>query len=687
MASGLYYGSAEEAASQLGLPLLLAAASSAAVPRLGVRLSDHAPDTVLGSRLYHRLNLGETSEPTVLWIVSPRETVEHLGWAVGVAEHAARTGKTAYLLDLDRSSSMRRLVAGEGHPVPPTVLTRIERLRIRAAATWASDLQGVRITLPTTRLPKGEAIEIPSSWILILACSIPELAQEISNIAKEVDGVLFTAGIRDHSRAELESTVAALREAEASMLGFVAMGPVPRQKSSPLDRWTDAEHVEPEILREEPKAPEKPVTREKIEEPAPHVEPEEPVAAEEEPSYADEIAVDETPEPVGEPEFEIPETSDEQEEPVADVEPEEVPAEPAKEPAPSSVDLIAGWQSKSGDGSGHKGSWLILLAAAIVSVIGLMLVYPEYSPMTLWGDKAETAADSTKLAQEEEAETPSATIDDPGPSTVDEQPDESASVSIPDATDSAAVEDTVDDAGEPFLTVLPPGDEGEETETIPTAQESLVTAPEDSISAAEGIDEAEDQDFVTAPRETDIVETILNEAAESDQIMPPPVSKTDDVDTAQIDSGEPDTADESISDETTVAGQEGTGTLDGPVAEETLTPNQEEIVATGETFGIPEADDVTTEPVEAWPDTFVVHVSSFRGKVDAERDAVRLREAGLDAFVVSVIIPDQGQWERVVVGVFPDRDSASREAARIKEMELVSWTQVLRHGGVNTPNR
>ncbi len=67
MASGLYFGSAEEAASQLGLPLLLAAASSAAVPRLGVRLSDHAPETVLGSRLYHRLNLADTSEPMVLW--------------------------------------------------------------------------------------------------------------------------------------------------------------------------------------------------------------------------------------------------------------------------------------------------------------------------------------------------------------------------------------------------------------------------------------------------------------------------------------------------------------------------------------------------------------------------------------------------------------------------------------------
>ena len=613
----LYYVSADEAASQLGLPLLLAAASSVAVPRLGVRLSDHAPDTVLGARLYHRLNVTETSEPLVLWVVSPRETVEHLGWSVGIAEHAARTGKTAYLFDLDRSSSMRALVSGDGHPLPSPVRARVERLLVRAAAVWSSDLQGVRIALPVVRVPAGEPMEAPAEWVLVIASSLPESPQETRRISTEVDGVVLTAGIRDHTRAELESMVSALSKASSSLLGLVAMGPVPRTGKTPLDRWTEPDHLKRELRKEKPTPPEV-------------SEREEPVVVEE-PSDSGEDETEWETDAIGE--------------------------EQPDEPVPTSVDLVAGWQSTAQPKKGGQRLLLVFVVAVIVVGVGWIVSNYEDLPFVPERELSSIAADSTIVAAD-----PAATVAKPEPVTEELAPvaaeyepgaaaQDSVSVS-PEAGESAAdsVFAVIDSLQGTVATALQesPGD-SIPPEVVPIAvgeaPDSAVTDPlaalipdgRDTIRAAA---ELVDEGSATIGARDSIDVPALPETTESQ----PQVS------------------------ESIVAGSPDTTVL-------------ETLLVTGETFGIPWLEDTIEEESTGWPDTFAIHVSSFRSRVDSEPEVARLQQAGLSARIVTVIIPGKGQWDRVVVGSYPDSAAGVAAAARLLDQGLATYVQVLNHDG------
>ena len=169
--SDLYYASAADASSGLGLPLLLAASPSAAVPRHGERLSDFAPDVFEGGRLFHRLALGKEVVDPAIWVTGPNGTSEYVVWAVGFAEHAARSGMAAYLIDLDPAHPLRSLAPGGGRPLPRPVLDRIRRLGVPGAAAWATDLQGVRLVLPVEGETEGAPGPEAARTILVFAQS------------------------------------------------------------------------------------------------------------------------------------------------------------------------------------------------------------------------------------------------------------------------------------------------------------------------------------------------------------------------------------------------------------------------------------------------------------------------------------------------------------------------------------
>jgi hypothetical protein len=330
----LYFATVEEAAFQLRLPLLLTAPSAVGVPHLGSRLSEYAPRTVLGARLFHRLSLPPTYEPPAIWIVAPEETVEHLGWAVGLAEHVARAGRTAVLLDLDRGQPLRGVVGGNGQPLPPSVRGRLARLGVSQAAAWTSDLQGVRIVLPVPQVPEAPEMELSANWLLVVARTLPETIQEISLLAGNVDGVVLAAGIRDHSRQELEEIVRALRNAGGSILGMVAMGPAAERQAPELLPPAQSQSAGPalEAVAAAPIAP------------APPPQPQPPVWPR---------AVPPPPPPPEPPRHEPPT-------PVAP---------PSIEPRESAVALAAEWDRRSG-----RARWKRVFVTTLFALAGLALV-------------------------------------------------------------------------------------------------------------------------------------------------------------------------------------------------------------------------------------------------------------------------------------------------------------------------
>ncbi|UZP65907.1 tetratricopeptide repeat protein [Desulfovibrio mangrovi] len=56
--------------------------------------------------------------------------------------------------------------------------------------------------------------------------------------------------------------------------------------------------------------------------------------------------------------------------------------------------------------------------------------------------------------------------------------------------------------------------------------------------------------------------------------------------------------------------------------------------------------------------SYALHVSSFRSRAAAESHAAELHQRNMDARVVSVLIPDKGEWHRVLVNSFTSVDEA-----------------------------
>jgi cell division protein FtsN len=182
--------------------------------------------------------------------------------------------------------------------------------------------------------------------------------------------------------------------------------------------------------------------------------------------------------------------------------------------------------------------------------------------------------------------------------------------------------------------------------------------------------EEPDQGAVFVPPDTTLseIDTPLQEESETGE-TPAPIAPPTDRPADEVDTGPPG-GDVPPAAEVIPEARERTETEPREVAakraEETLDEIAEAI------------DDVAGN----WSDSFVVHVSSFRRPEDADAEAAELKRAGLTARVVSVILPDRGRWERVVVGAFADSQEAGRVARRLRAEGLVSFAQVLGQGGV-----
>ncbi|MBD3163034.1 MAG: hypothetical protein GF346_11495 [Candidatus Eisenbacteria bacterium] len=491
--SAPFFSTAEEAAEKLGIPLLGTASAATAVPRVVRRLSALAPQAVLGARLYNRLAAPAEAPAEKIWITSPEETQERLAWAVALAEQAARSGRTAFLLDLDRPSALSGVVGGGGRALPEAVQEAVTPLAGGPAALWSSDLQGVRVLLPVEHAPTEEAIDPPNRWSLIVVRALPAGAEGAERIAAQVGTVVLAVSIRDHERTVLEETVDALRRAESASIGLIGLGPAAEPDAeSPLDRWRAQSEPERTDGEETPGPSPTPLPREPSEKP------------------------DEKPEP--------------REDPPADR------AETGPGPSPSPA-------ARRGRRRALRNTlWIFLLLATVA--LGVYI----YSETTL-------------LSVLERGER--------------ERAEETTAAPHPPPVERSAP--TV----EP---VRPP-----ERQTDP---------------------------FVGPPR------------APEESFVGPPDARESEVGTAA-----------------------GDTLLAGPPA----------------------------PPV--WSDTFVVHVSSFRRHEDALREVTGLRNLGLTARVVPVILADRGRWERVVVGAFPDSLSAVAEANRMRDVGLVPFAQILGGAG------
>ncbi len=89
----------------------------------------------------------------------------------------------------------------------------------------------------------------------------------------------------------------------------------------------------------------------------------------------------------------------------------------------------------------------------------------------------------------------------------------------------------------------------------------------------------------------------------------------------------------------------------------------------------------------AWPDTFVVHLSSWQHRTHAEQELRRIRNLGYPTRVVQVEIPGKGRWYRVVLGAFPDSLSAMLVADALREGGSVGFAQIIDSAGRGTPGR
>ncbi len=75
---------------------------------------------------------------------------------------------------------------------------------------------------------------------------------------------------------------------------------------------------------------------------------------------------------------------------------------------------------------------------------------------------------------------------------------------------------------------------------------------------------------------------------------------------------------------------------------------------------------------------YYLHVSSFRVKKNAYRDAQRLRQQGYNTVVRREKVRDLGYWYRVYIGPFSSRKEANFKKAELKRKKLIEYAAVLK---------
>ena len=250
-----YYASAEELCKELGLDLLVRAATNLDALTRHERLSEYATDPLVSGQLYHRVRDvlgGVRSTPgfqkSVLWLAGPSGTVEQLPWAVGLAEQVSRQGLRVYLVG-------ERFGGWGGASVRCEELSHAMRNRLGDSlpddpVAVGTDVEGVRWIVSRTsdmRTPVEPARD--DDWSVFFVDSVPEWGESVPSLP--ADGVVFVTSFRDHSRSELEEICSRL--VSPACLGVVALGPQPEAGQSaapaslgprPRSLWDDSRRHE-----------------------------------------------------------------------------------------------------------------------------------------------------------------------------------------------------------------------------------------------------------------------------------------------------------------------------------------------------------------------------------------------------------------------------------------------------------
>lgn len=227
-----YFRSVKDLEEALRVPILLRADADARFLERQDRLSGYAADVLASGRLYSRLlhalfhtRTGVSLAGQAIWVTGPWGSLAHLPWVIGLADHSARAGVTAYLAEWDPAGLFRSMIPESGLAVEGEIPAALARV-----GDWTSpvstDLAGVRVLLPARPgEPRAKPVEEGRPWSLILADTLPESLDGPYPSAEGLAGVVLVAAYRDHTRYELEACAARLRDTGHRLIGLIAIGP------------------------------------------------------------------------------------------------------------------------------------------------------------------------------------------------------------------------------------------------------------------------------------------------------------------------------------------------------------------------------------------------------------------------------------------------------------------------------
>jgi cell division septation protein DedD len=169
---------------------------------------------------------GTLVPPGAIWVTGPWGSLAHLPWAVGLADHLARTRGRAGLVEREPDGPLRTLArAGRRIPIRHPLA---EAVLAGPADAVNTDLEGVSILLRRggeAPVGGGTTDAAAGDFPLVLADGLPEALEGPYPGADCVAGVILVASFRDHSRFELDAVVRRLRETGHRLLGLTAIGP------------------------------------------------------------------------------------------------------------------------------------------------------------------------------------------------------------------------------------------------------------------------------------------------------------------------------------------------------------------------------------------------------------------------------------------------------------------------------
>jgi len=222
-ANGAYFGSSQEVAAAIDLPLLGELEAEAPFQQSSATgLSGLAPDPRLAERLYRFLD----ADVPLVWIAGLGDAGEELPVAVGLAARAAAMDAAPVLL-AQREAGARRPEEGTGRPVASgTPLDgALGRLFGEAAGARPSGIQGV---YHAYRAPAadGEPLE-PASLVIASPAETGPLG------AEAVPQVIVVVPYRDLPRELIQERLSALRSQGYPLVGFVGFSAAASEEAEP----------------------------------------------------------------------------------------------------------------------------------------------------------------------------------------------------------------------------------------------------------------------------------------------------------------------------------------------------------------------------------------------------------------------------------------------------------------------